>query len=63
MGETQIVSVHKTRFMARMHERRIQKALNWHELYKNVPDWAQGVRVRKAGRFQYVVEATSWRGH
>lgn len=27
-----------------------------------LPGWAQGVRVRKAGRFQWEVEATAWPG-
>lgn len=28
-----------------------------------VPDWAKGARVRKAGPFNWAVEATAWKGH
>lgn len=76
---TEILSVHKLRFMARGREARLQRLLNQatdprtpsavanrakRELFdQNLPEWAKGARVRKAGRFQHVVEATEWRGH
>lgn len=61
---TEIISTHKTRVMARSNERRLTKILQsgWWD-HKDLPGWARGVRVRKAGKFQFVVEATDWPGH
>lgn len=67
---TKVASVHKLRTAARIRERKITKALkepdemnNFHNLAQwGVPDWANGARVRPAGRFQHVVEATEWKG-
>ena len=61
-GKTEIVSVHKLRRRARREERRIQAAFD-RGLRDHQFAWATGVRVRKAGRLQYVVELTDWRGH
>lgn len=68
MGDALIVSVHRLRFMARLRERKLQAwlkdpAYNLKLRNADVPAWARGIRARKAGRFQWVVEATSWRGH
>ena len=76
---TEIISVHKLRSMARGRENRLQRLINQafdpntpsavrakagrQLMNDDVPDWAKGVRVRKAGNFQHVVEATEWRGH
>lgn len=74
--KTQIISVHPLRFDARRKERRLQALLDlvdtpsrtirqkeFHELHQaGVPSWAHGVRVRKAGHFQHVVEATERKG-
>lgn len=63
-----LLSVHKTRFMARLRERRLQRALDdYHRgagpVPQGVPSWAKGVKVVKAGGFQWVVRATAIRGH
>lgn len=69
---TAIITTHKFRWSARMTERRITMLLTGANLRSSardelaklkVPIWTRGVRVRNAGRFQFVVEATSWRGH
>jgi hypothetical protein len=70
MSDTKVLSVHKLRFMARLRERRIQGILNatgydrdWDRRKLEVPGWARGVRVEKAGRFQWAVVATTRKGH
>ena len=79
MGETEIISVHPFRWRARKREQRLQASLGvLHNTgysrgareaerealrAEGVPGWAMGVRVRRAGPFQHVVEVTSWRGH
>jgi hypothetical protein len=66
-----ILSVHFLRRRARSRERYLQPLL---ELRANtgralppgagdVPVWARGVRVEKAGLFQWAVVATEERGH
>lgn len=64
--KTQILTVHWTRYVAQRRERAIQDHLDRAQETTSaygLPDWAVGARVRKAGRFQWVVEATSWKGH
>lgn len=74
-----IISVHKARVFAELRERALTKQLpKVREAERNgagtvmiedagrpwlVPTWAHGFRVRKAGPFQFVVEATEWTGH
>lgn len=66
MTRTQILTVHKLRRAARAREREWQEALEAEAHGKvgmlDLPVWARGVRVRKAGAFQWLVEATEWRG-
>jgi hypothetical protein len=64
LGQTKPLSVHKFRRVARLKERKYQKVLD-KGMWKpdELPGWARGVRVRKVGSFQYIVEATSWEGH
>lgn len=69
--QTEILSVHKTRWRARRLERDLTE---WLGAYRSgmppnrlvVPIWVKGFRVRPAGRWgpkrQFVVEATSWKG-
>lgn len=67
---TKILSVHALRRVARARERQIQKALNDRAAtgrplpgqLDDVPDWARGVRVERAGLFQHAVVATENRG-
>jgi hypothetical protein len=66
MIDDDIISVHKLRFMARRKERRLQKLLDLGapvHAEEGLPYWARGVRVQKAGRFQWAVVATVTRGH
>lgn len=61
-GETKVLSVHRLRRTARAEERRLTNCI----LYgypTELPYWAKGVRVEKAGLFQWAVVATSKRGH
>jgi hypothetical protein len=68
---TVILSVHKFRRTARKRERELQALLTEYagdeirDLLKGyvIPAWARGVRVDKAGPFQWVVIASSHRGH
>lgn len=62
-----ILSVHVFRRQARKRERALQDFLRHGAAFgepwpDDLPKWARGVRVRKAGRFQWVVEATENRG-
>jgi hypothetical protein len=64
--KTQIVSVHYFRRQARRKEREIQAVFDmWpnSEWPLNAPWWARGVRVERAGPFQWAVVATEHRGH
>ena len=63
IGRTQILSVHKFRRTARKLERKLTAELEAQPSGLDWLPWARGVRVRKAGPFQYVVEATAWQGH
>lgn len=74
-----IVSVHKFRRAARKREREIQHSLDVVGTYDpnktvvslekaalheaNVPSWAKGVKVVRAGLFQHALVATRNRGH
>lgn len=65
---TEILSVHKFRRNARKREHYFTGCIIHGGAYgepwpEGLPEWAKGVRVRKAGAFQYVVEATNWTGH
>lgn len=74
---TRIVSIHPFRRTARARERTLQGALNLggpeavHRLGMQTgytaatewPSWGRGVRVEKAGMFQWAVVATQERGH
>ncbi len=66
---TAIVSVHRTRRAARRQERHVQACLDSGlrgarlDGFGLVPEWARGVRVEKAGFFQFVVNLTEHRGH
>lgn len=66
MGErTKIVSTHFLRRSARKRERAIQEALRLREQVQNpmdLPLWARGVRVEKAGPLQWAVVLTERRG-
>lgn len=62
-SRTHIVSVHFLRRTARERERQIQRELNYHHRFPDLPDWAHGVRVEKAGPFQWAVVLTETRGH
>jgi hypothetical protein len=59
---TEIVSVHNRRRVARAKERALTAKLRL-GLISSDERWIQGYRVRDAGGEQFVVEATSWRGH
>lgn len=64
---TKVLSVHKLRRRARAKERRLQAVLNRDPtaaqlLAAGLPLWAEGVRVEKAGLFQWAVVATIHRG-
>jgi len=66
--KTSVASVHVFRRAARKKERQLQAWLDRNPSSKDkfdsaVPDWAQGVRVEKAGFFQWAVVYTSERGH
>lgn len=69
--KTTVLSVHVLRRAARARERDVQewldagRPLRFHmpENWKQIPDWATGARVEKAGPFQWAVVATSERGH
>ena len=64
--KTEIISVHPFRRSARKHERDLQAVIDategYHHRDEAIPEWAKGVRVRKAGFFQWAVEATENRG-
>lgn len=63
---TQVVSKpRKYRRLARVQERALQAALvaGVAPRLLGLPDWTRGVRVEAAGDDQYVVVATSRRGH
>jgi hypothetical protein len=66
-GKTQILSVHHFRRSAEVEERRLQRTLDEGYLPlvegNQIPRWVKGARVRKAGLFQWVVEANEWRGN
>lgn len=68
-----ILSSHKTRFQARRRERELQRQLDNAD-YANIKDQytrrtlrenpqVRGVKVEKAGRFNFVVRGTINRGH
>jgi hypothetical protein len=68
---TQVLSVHKLRRTARKQEREWQKLLEHYGTLparrvdseaNGLPAWARGVRVEKAGPFQWAVVATGHRG-
>lgn len=65
---TKIISVHFLRRVARVKERRLQRLFTGSPVTASVlqqagvPIWAEGVRVEKAGPFQWAVVATSHRG-
>lgn len=64
---TKVLSVHKLRRRARAKERRLQAILNRNPsaaalIDAGLPIWAEGVRVEKAGPFQWAVVATTHRG-
>lgn len=63
MTKTKVLSVHWFRRSARARERELQAELNG-QLGTGLDDlpWARGVRVEKAGPFQWAVVATSDRG-
>jgi hypothetical protein len=63
LEETKILSVHKLRRNARREERRLTNVINFKLPNDDLPYWAKGVRVEKAGPFQHAVVATSRRGH
>jgi hypothetical protein len=71
MHDPVIVSVHPFRRTARKEERRLQRVLDaYHEVHvilddapADLPLWAHGVRVERAGAFQHAVVATERRGH
>lgn len=71
--KTKVISVHFLRRRARAIERELQRDLDnrqgigWRDVRADleaagVPPWANGVRVEKAGPFQWAVVATSDRG-
>lgn len=73
---SEILSVHPFRRSARKRERELDEVLTGiyktagHPadipvdlVHRGLPPWTRGVRVRKAGAFSWVVEATEWRGH
>lgn len=68
---THIVSVHPFRRVARKQERNIQSwlddgrpiRLGMPYEWDLIPDWANGAKVQKAGRFSHIVEVTEERGH
>ncbi len=67
-AQTKIISVHRLRRSARKVERDLQSALETSTQSTTgplvgLPAWAKGVRVDRAGFFQYAVVATSWKGH
>lgn len=65
---TKVLSVHFLRRVARHRERDIQAFLRhggafgepWRD---DLPRWTRGVRVEKAGPFQWAVVATEHAGH
>lgn len=76
--KTKVHSIHRARYWARHMERQLQDALDVvngaydpatygeaHELLdkQDVPGWARGARVEKAGFFQWAVVLTSHKGH
>lgn len=66
-GRTEIISVHRLRRRARKREEYVQYLLD-RSVYSaptigRLPPWSRGARVRKAGLFEWVVEATEWGGH
>lgn len=71
INRTQVLSVHKFRRVARRKERAITAELErsahtpvWTTaLLAELPNWARGVRVDKAGAFCWVCIATEDRGH
>lgn len=65
---TRIISAHYVRAMARLRERQVQLLLDRGAVGVRVagvtiPAWAHGVGVEKAGRMQWVVSLTEYRGH
>lgn len=60
---TQVLSVHVLRRTARLKERKLQAQLDAGYQPDELPTWANGVRVEKAGQFQWAVVATSTAGH
>lgn len=71
INRTQVLSVHKFRRTARRKERAITADLErsahtpiWTTaLLAELPNWASGVRVEKAGVFSWCVVATERPGH
>jgi hypothetical protein len=70
VGRTHVISVHWLRRTARARERiiteqlaRRSKAVPGTFVVLGLPIWAHGVRVEKAGRFQWAVVATEAPGH
>lgn len=67
-NRTRVISTHYVRRIARIREREVQRLLDLGATGVRVagvalPAWAHGVRVEKAGRFQWVVVATEAPGH
>lgn len=76
IGHTKVISVHHVRRVARSRERTLQAALDFGgpdavrrfgvqtdlATAAGWPVWARGVRVEKAGLFQWAVVATEGRG-
>ena len=71
-NQMRIVSVHKFRRTARKRERELQAQIEEFQrlgylekfLFDNaLPNWTRGVKVEKAGWFQWTVVATPNRGH
>lgn len=60
-----------SRQLAQMHTARTSQdfgVLTTYSFYDagqriTTPAWVKGFRVRKAGNFQHIVEATDWTGH
>lgn len=67
-GRTHVISTHFTRRKARQVERLVQNSLDMGEHEPNgmadpqIPLWAKGARVEKAGLLQWAVVATESKG-
>lgn len=65
---TKVISVHFLRRVARERERELQdefdaRLAGAYARINGLPSWARGVRVEKAGRFQWAVVVTEHLGH